>query len=111
MYVCSLINAEHPNVVSVFLNKGRKLHTTRSWDFLRLEKDGVIPSGSLWKKSRFGSDTIIGNLDTGKFRTSPSVCKNFINFEQFFYFSISFLNEILVLDFMCTRLNTTHFIK
>ncbi|XP_022752997.1 subtilisin-like protease SBT5.4 isoform X2 [Durio zibethinus] len=64
--------AKHPNVVSVFLNKGRKLHTTRSWDFLRLEKDGVIPSGSLWKKSRFGADTIIGNLDTGVWPESRS---------------------------------------
>ncbi|XWS51682.1 hypothetical protein CRYUN_Cryun11dG0004200 [Craigia yunnanensis] len=64
--------AKHPNVVSVFLNKGRKLHTTRSWDFLRLEKDGVIPSGSLWKKSMFGADTIIGNLDTGVWPESKS---------------------------------------
>ncbi|XP_022716660.1 subtilisin-like protease SBT5.4 [Durio zibethinus] len=64
--------ANHPNVVSVFLNKGRKLHTTRSWDFLRLEKEGVILSGSLWKKSRFGEDTIIGNLDTGVWPESKS---------------------------------------
>ncbi|XVE80618.1 hypothetical protein DITRI_Ditri14bG0153800 [Diplodiscus trichospermus] len=63
---------KHPKVVSVFLNKGRKLHTTRSWDFLRLEKDGAIPAGSLWKKSRFGSDTIIGNLDTGVWPESKS---------------------------------------
>ncbi|OMO83803.1 hypothetical protein CCACVL1_11166, partial [Corchorus capsularis] len=58
--------AKHPNVVSVFLNKGRKLHTTRSWDFLRLENAGVISSSSLWIKARFGEGTIIGNLDTGK---------------------------------------------
>ncbi|XVE50924.1 hypothetical protein DITRI_Ditri01bG0202400 [Diplodiscus trichospermus] len=64
--------AKHPNVVSVFLNKGRKLHTTRSWDFLRLERNGVIPSASLWKKSRFGEDTIIGNLDTGVWPESKS---------------------------------------
>ncbi|XVF03571.1 hypothetical protein REPUB_Repub05bG0004900 [Reevesia pubescens] len=64
--------AKHPNVVSVFLNKGRKLHTTRSWDFLRLEKEGMIPSASLWKKSRFGEDTIIGNLDTGVWPESKS---------------------------------------
>lgn len=49
----------------MFLNKGRKLHTTRSWDFLGLENDGVIRSSSVWKKARFGEDTIIGNLDTG----------------------------------------------
>lgn len=62
-----LFAIEHPNVVSVFLNKGRKLHTTRSWDFLRLEINGVVPSDSIWKMARFGEDTIIGNLDTGTF--------------------------------------------
>ncbi|CAK7349169.1 unnamed protein product [Dovyalis caffra] len=56
--------AKHPKVVSVFLNRGRKLHTTHSWSFLGLEKDGVVPSSSIWKKARFGEDTIIGNLDT-----------------------------------------------
>ena len=61
--ICLFI--EHPKVVSVFLNKGRKLHTTRSWDFLGLENDGAIRSSSIWKKARFGEDTIIGNLDTG----------------------------------------------
>lgn len=30
-----------------------------------LEENGVIPSGSIWKKARFGEHTIIGNLDTG----------------------------------------------
>ncbi|RVW46206.1 Subtilisin-like protease SBT5.3 [Vitis vinifera] len=62
--------ANHPKVVSVFLNKGRKLHTTRSWHFLGLENDGIIPSNSIWKKARFGQDTIIGNLDTGEFYIS-----------------------------------------
>lgn len=58
--------AEHPQVVSVFENKGKKLHTTRSWNFLRLEIDnGIIHPSSLWNKARFGEDTIIGNLDTG----------------------------------------------
>ncbi|GMJ16008.1 hypothetical protein like AT5G59810 [Hibiscus trionum] len=64
--------AKHPNVVSVFLNKGRKLHTTRSWDFLRLERNGIVPPYSLWKKARFGEDTIIGNLDTGVWPESKS---------------------------------------
>lgn len=62
-----MINAEHPDVVSVFLNKGRQLHTTHSWDFMLLEKNGVVHKSSLWKKANFGEDTIIGNLDTGKF--------------------------------------------
>ncbi|XP_077222669.1 subtilisin-like protease SBT5.3 [Tasmannia lanceolata] len=57
--------SEHPNVISIFENKGKKLHTTRSWEFMALEKDGVVPSESLWTKARFGEDTIIANLDTG----------------------------------------------
>ncbi|XP_028780771.1 subtilisin-like protease SBT5.4 [Neltuma alba] len=59
--------ARHPRVLSVFMNRGRKLHTTRSWDFLGLEQNGVIPSSSLWNKARFGEDVIIANLDTGEF--------------------------------------------
>ncbi|PSS16061.1 Subtilisin-like protease [Actinidia chinensis var. chinensis] len=67
--------ARHPKVVSIFLNQGRKLHTTRSWDFLELENDGIIHSSSIWKKARFGEDTmfmIIGNLDTGVWPESKS---------------------------------------
>lgn len=64
--------AKHPNVLSVFPNRGRKLHTTRSWDFLGLENNGRIPSNSIWKKARFGEDTIIGNLDTGVWPESES---------------------------------------
>ncbi|KAL6570740.1 hypothetical protein OROGR_000290 [Orobanche gracilis] len=56
--------SKYPKVVSVFLNQGRKLHTTRSWDFLGLESNGEIRASSVWKKARFGEDTIIGNLDT-----------------------------------------------
>ncbi|KAF9609167.1 hypothetical protein IFM89_013557 [Coptis chinensis] len=64
--------SQDPSVISVFLNKGRKLHTTRSWSFLGLEKNGEVPAHSLWKKARFGEDTIIGNLDTGAWPESPS---------------------------------------
>lgn len=64
--------SKHPMVVSVFLNQGRKLHTTRSWDFLGLESNGRIRASSLWKKARFGEDTIIGNLDTGVWPDSKS---------------------------------------
>ncbi|XP_073058769.1 subtilisin-like protease SBT5.4 [Primulina eburnea] len=64
--------AKHPDVVSVFLNHGRKLHTTHSWDFLMLERNGVIHPSSLWRKARFGEDTIIANLDTGVWPESMS---------------------------------------
>ncbi|KAL1143472.1 hypothetical protein V6Z11_A11G162900 [Gossypium hirsutum] len=64
--------ARHPEVVSVFMNKGRKLHTTRSWEFLGLEQNGVVPSNSIWNKARYGEDTIIGNLDTGVWPESKS---------------------------------------
>ncbi|KAF3675367.1 subtilisin-like protease SBT5.3 isoform X2 [Capsicum chacoense] len=65
--------SKHPQVVSVFENKGKKLHTTRSWNFLRLEIDnGIIHPSSLWNKARFGEDTIIGNLDTGAWPESES---------------------------------------
>ncbi|XP_039172486.1 subtilisin-like protease SBT5.3 [Eucalyptus grandis] len=64
--------AKHPRVVSVFLNQGKKLHTTRSWEFLGLEQNGVIPSESIWKKARFGEDIIIGNLDSGAWPESKS---------------------------------------
>ncbi|KAF5186476.1 Subtilisin-like protease, partial [Thalictrum thalictroides] len=61
-----------PRVVSVFLNKGRKLHTTRSWDFLGLENNGEIFPSSLWNKASLGENTIIGNLDTGVWPESES---------------------------------------
>ncbi|XP_059667215.1 subtilisin-like protease SBT5.4 [Cornus florida] len=64
--------AEHPDVLSVFLNRGRKLHTTHSWNFMMLEKDGVVHPSSLWEKARYGEDTIIGNLDTGVWPESQS---------------------------------------
>lgn len=60
------VGVENSNVVSVFLSKEYKLHTTRSWDFLGLEKDGGISLDSAWWKARFGEDSIIANLDSGK---------------------------------------------
>ncbi|XP_010443761.1 PREDICTED: subtilisin-like protease SBT5.4 [Camelina sativa] len=64
--------AKHPDVVSVFLNKGRKLHTTHSWKFMLLEKNGVVHKSSLWNKAGYGEDTIIANLDTGVWPESKS---------------------------------------
>lgn len=57
--------SEYPGVVSVFPNRGRRLHTTRSWQFLGLERGGEVPSWSAWEVARYGEDTIIGNLDSG----------------------------------------------
>ncbi|KAK7363882.1 hypothetical protein VNO77_06042 [Canavalia gladiata] len=64
--------AKRSDVVSVFLNKGRKLHTTHSWDFMTLERNGVIPPDSLFRKARYGEDTILAHLDTGVWPESPS---------------------------------------
>ncbi|GAB2234134.1 hypothetical protein Droror1_Dr00003371 [Drosera rotundifolia] len=64
--------AEHPSVISVFLDKGKKLHTTHSWTFMGLENNGQVPSDSIWEKARYGEDTIIANLDTGAWPEAPS---------------------------------------
>jgi len=64
-HICFYVDADNSNVVSVFLSKEYKLHTTRSWDFLGLEKDGGISLDSAWWKARFGEDTIMANLDSG----------------------------------------------
>ncbi|KAM4102537.1 hypothetical protein ACJW30_06G008300 [Castanea mollissima] len=64
--------AKDPRVISVFPNLPRKLHTTRSWEFLGLTKNGQIPVSSAWKAGRFGEDVIIGTLDTGAWPESKS---------------------------------------
>ncbi|CAL5198118.1 unnamed protein product [Lathyrus oleraceus] len=63
--------SKNPNVLSIFLNKPRELHTTHSWDFLGFERNGVISNRSIWSKSK-GEDIIIGNLDTGVWPESMS---------------------------------------
>ncbi|XP_020207896.1 subtilisin-like protease SBT5.4 [Cajanus cajan] len=63
--------AKHPSVVSVLLNKKRNLDTTRSWDFLGLERNGEFPEASVWRKTK-GEDIIIGNIDTGVWPESKS---------------------------------------
>lgn len=55
-------DAENPKVISVFLSKEHKLHTTRSWEFLGLRGNDM---NSAWPKGRFGENTIIANIDTG----------------------------------------------
>ncbi|KAK4275255.1 hypothetical protein QN277_018370 [Acacia crassicarpa] len=65
--------ARNPKVVSVFKNRGHKLQTTRSWEFLGLESsNGQVSEDSMWKKARYGEDTIIGNIDTGVWPESES---------------------------------------
>ncbi|XP_058737534.1 subtilisin-like protease Glyma18g48580 [Vicia villosa] len=60
--------AKKANVVSVFLSKSHKLHTTRSWEFLGLHRNG----NTAWQKGRFGENTIIANIDTGVWPESKS---------------------------------------
>ncbi|CAN0890863.1 Subtilisin-like protease SBT5.4 [Linum grandiflorum] len=66
--------AKNPRVVSVFLDRGRKLHTTRSWDFMSLENHRGAEStpGSLWKAANYGEGTIIATLDSGVWPESKS---------------------------------------
>lgn len=56
---------DHPEVVMVFENKLKKLHTTRSWAFVDLEKNGKIPRESIFRKAKFGEDVIIAHIDSG----------------------------------------------
>ncbi|XP_022683606.1 subtilisin-like protease SBT5.3 [Setaria italica] len=64
--------AKHPDVVTVLESKMLKLHTTRSWDFMDLERDGQILPDSIWKHAKFGQDVIIANLDSGVWPESNS---------------------------------------
>ncbi|XP_045798481.1 subtilisin-like protease Glyma18g48580 [Trifolium pratense] len=57
------------NVVSVFLSKSHKLHTTRSWEFLGLQRNG---KNTAWQKGKFGENTIIANIDSGVWPESKS---------------------------------------
>ncbi|XP_022927103.1 subtilisin-like protease SBT5.4 [Cucurbita moschata] len=64
--------AKHPEVAAVLPNKAKELHTTHSWEFMHLEKNGFIFPFSPWRKARFGKDVIIANLDTGVWPESKS---------------------------------------
>eukprot|EP00250_Pteridium_aquilinum_P022052 c25293_g1_i2 orf=664-3051(-) len=62
-----------PGVVSVFPNRAHQLHTTRSWEFLGLQHpSGAVSEESLWTKSNYGDDVIIGLMDTGVWPESES---------------------------------------
>lgn len=60
MFFC--VDAEHPDVVSVFPNKIYKLHTTRSWSFV--DMDNNMPK-EIEPISDLGRNVIIATLDTG----------------------------------------------
>ncbi|XP_050225174.1 subtilisin-like protease SBT5.3 [Mercurialis annua] len=68
--------SKHPKVVSVLKNGVKKLQTTKSWEYLGLEKNGEIPANSLWAKAKFGQDIIIATLDTGVWPESESFNDN-----------------------------------
>ncbi|KAM0825368.1 hypothetical protein ACQ4PT_069607 [Festuca glaucescens] len=64
--------ARHPEVVTLMESKMLKLHTTRSWDFMDMERDGQILPDSIWKHAKFGQNIIIANLDSGVWPESNS---------------------------------------
>lgn len=65
-----------PGVVSVLPNLKRKLHTTHSWDFIRLHtNEGMEIPGYSTKNQE---NVIIGFIDTG---TTSLLC--FLNFSFF----------------------------
>lgn len=51
-------------VVSVFLNEKKKLHTTRSWDFMGFSEEV--------KRTNLESEIIVGMIDTGIWPASRS---------------------------------------
>ncbi|KAL2548604.1 Subtilisin-like protease SBT1.6 [Forsythia ovata] len=51
---------KHPSILTVFEDRRRHLHTTRSPQFL-----GLRNQRGLWSESDYGSDVIIGLFDTG----------------------------------------------
>jgi len=53
------------------LSKKHKLHTTRSWEFLGLHRNG---KNSAWQKGSFGENTIIANIDTGQLYYLSIMC-------------------------------------
>ncbi|EFJ12001.1 hypothetical protein SELMODRAFT_125066 [Selaginella moellendorffii] len=70
-----------PNVLSIFPNKIRKIHTTNSWEFLGLYGSGEnslfgasesTESSWLWHNTKYGKDVIIGVFDSGVWPESKS---------------------------------------
>ncbi|URD73949.1 subtilisin-like [Musa troglodytarum] len=64
---------EHPGVISVFESINYELQTTRSWAFLHVEgDDGSVSNSSIWTTAKYGSDSIIANIDSAS-KTMASV--------------------------------------
>ncbi|XP_038979859.1 subtilisin-like protease SBT3.9 [Phoenix dactylifera] len=61
--------AEFPGIIQVIPNRVRKLHTTRSWDFIGLHRSS---GRSLLSESRMGREMIIGVIDSGIWPESES---------------------------------------
>lgn len=84
--VCDLgfasLRAEHPDVISVFENTMKTLHTTRSWDVMGgfLNRQGKAHPESIWAKANYGDDVIIANFDTGSssIPSMPSFVSSFL---------------------------------
>ncbi|KAJ8470677.1 hypothetical protein OPV22_025020 [Ensete ventricosum] len=66
--------SEHPDVISVFENTMKALHTTRSWDVMGgfLNKQGKAHPESIWARADYGDDIIVANFDTGVWPESES---------------------------------------
>ncbi|GAU24959.1 hypothetical protein TSUD_311940 [Trifolium subterraneum] len=66
--------AQEPGVVSVFPNPTLKLHTTRSWDFLKLQT--CVKIDSTFSNSSSSSNVVIGMLDSGIWPEAESFSDN-----------------------------------
>ncbi|GAU24957.1 hypothetical protein TSUD_311920, partial [Trifolium subterraneum] len=66
--------AQQPGVVSVFPNPILKLHTTRSWEFLKLQTHVKIDR--TFSNSSSSSNAVIGLLDTGIWPEAESFSDN-----------------------------------
>nr|CAD1831453.1 unnamed protein product [Ananas comosus var. bracteatus] len=63
---------QHPKVISVFEDRAYKPLTTHSWASLDLVRHGVVPASSIGRKSNYGEDVIVANLDSGVWPESAS---------------------------------------
>ncbi|RWV90257.1 hypothetical protein GW17_00047559 [Ensete ventricosum] len=68
-------SSQHPDVISVFENTMKALHTTRSWDVMGgfLNKQGKAHPESIWARADYGDDIIVANFDTGSSSIPPSM--------------------------------------